>query len=788
MVCDANPGAPVGESCDALDNDCDGDVDEGFVGLGTACTDGVGLCERAGVRVCAAGGGGVTCNAEAGDPLPDLCDGLDNDCDGDADEDFVSKNAPCTVGQGICRRVGVRECRADGLATECNEAPGDAEVEVCDLLDNDCNGTVDDAWPTAGQACNAGLGICRRAGVLVCDAANRAGPVVCDAVPGDANPAETCDYQDDDCNGSIDEDFVDGQGRYVGLANCGACGTDCDALWAPNAAAFGAAPVCRVIAGAAQCDFDCLAGFLDADGVPNNGCELEIDADAIYVATPANGGEDLGGCGTVQSPCATIGFGITRADTPPLKRRVRVSDGVYSESISLVAGVDVLGGHHRTTWVRDPDLNITIIEGQSGAAQHKKAVSAIGIQEATTLDGFVVNGESALSEGNSYAVYIRDSGAALEITNNRIFAGDGGRGADGEAGGSGTPGTSGDPGSISFGVILPDCAGAPDNVDSGAVAGDGGQRMCGVVAVHGGRGGDSACPARGTQEGTGDAGQGPGGAAGGDGAWGFDANVSNSCTVSDEGPSDASPGGDGGQGGDGLGGGGAAGGSGQLGGFDWVGNTGVGGANGVAGGGGGGGGAAAGVRILWLAFAAADFGAAGGGGGSGGCEGAGGAAGAAGGASFGVFVVYSGAGPDDLGDFPTVEDNEIRRGLGGAGGAGGNGGGGGEGGNGGAGGPRAAPGTVLMDFCSFEGGAGGAGARGGHGGGGGGGQGGASFDVFVANHNNLAPAYEDDNDFTLLAGVGTHGVGGPGGNSSNTDTGEGDDGASGTSGNVGGLP
>ena len=80
------------------------------------------------------------------------------------------------------------------------------------------------------------------------------------------------------------------------------------------------------------------------------------------------------------------------------------------------------------------------------------------------------------------------------------------------------------------------------------------------------------------------------------------------------------------------------------------------------------------------------------------------------------------------------------------------------------------------------------GTRGGHGGGGGGGQGGASYDVFVANHNGLLPAYDDDNDFTLGGGVGTHGDGGPGGNSSNTQIGEGSDGADGVSGNVVGLP
>ena len=783
--CNAQRGGPVGESCNSIDDDCDGSVDEAFAGLGTPCTDGVGLCERAGVNLCSANGAGVECNAERGDPAGDVCDGLDNDCDGAADEDFGDKNAPCTVGLGICQRVGVRECAGNGGSTVCNEAPGAPEVEVCDGLDNDCQGDVDEAWPTAGQACNLGLGICRRAGVLGCNPNNRAGPVVCDAEPGAGNPAETCDYQDDDCDGDLDEGFVDGQGRYVTLRNCGACGTDCNALWNPDAGAFGVEPACDIVGGVAQCSFDCLDGFLDADGVPNNGCELEIDPDAIYVSTPANGGADAGACGTVQAPCATIGFGIQRADTPPRKLRVRVSDGVYPESITLVAGIDVLGGHHRTTWARNPALNVTIISGNS-PGPHTRTVSAIGINAPTTLDGFVINGESVLADGNSYAVYVRDSSSALRITHNRVLAGDGGRGSDGSAGSSGAPGLPGSDGSTSFAVAIPDCGGAADDIDSGAVGGNPGLRLCSGQPVHGGAGGSTRCPGRNIQEGSGFGGDGPGGD-GGAGAWGFEAPDANRCVVTGNGnPSDASPGADGGNGGDGGGGNGAAGGIGGLSGTDWEGNEGQSGANGVAGGGGGGGGGAAGVEVLWL-VPAVDFGAAGGGGGSGGCHGDAGVGGDSGGGSFGIFVVFTGGGPNNPAGFPILEDNEIRRGLGGNGGAGGNGGGGGEGGVGGAGGPRE-PDNNWMSFCSFEGGAGGAGGRGGHGGAGGGGQGGASYDIFVANHNGLLPNYAGDNAFTLDGAVDTHGEGGPGGNSSNTVVGDGDDGAPGVSGNVAGLP
>ena len=786
VTCNVDPGAGGAEVCDGLDNDCDGETDEGFAGLGTPCTAGQGICQAAGVRVCTGDGQGVVCDAEEGDPVAERCDNLDNDCDGDIDENYGQKGRACTVGQGICERVGVRVCRANGNGTECNRSPGDPEAEVCDRLDNDCDGSTDEAHPTLNQVCNVGNGLCRRSGVLVCNGGNPAGPVQCDADAGDPNPAgDVCDYQDDDCDNSVDEDFVDGAGRYVSLANCGACGTDCTGLWDPNPAAFGARPTCEVIGGVAQCSFNCLGGFLDADRVPNNGCELEIDPGAVYVATPEHGGVANNQCGAVQLPCSTIGRGLNRAGALG-RPRVRVSDGVYREAFDLVEGIDVLGGHHNVTWIRDPALNVTIISGSMDFGGNKMTVRAIGIDEATVFDGFVVNGESPLQAGNAYGIYIRDCTSALTVSNNRVFAGNGGRGLDGDDGPNGAGGTNGGDGFTSHASGAPVCGGNPNNGDSGSIGAAGGGRLCGAVDVSGGRGGDTHCPGIEVQEGSGAIGGGVNGGSGGDGAWGFESDIASRCLVSDGGPADAFPGGDGNPGADGDGGNGAAGGLGLLSNDHWNGRSGQDGTFGTAGGGGGGGGGAAGVDVEWLP-PAVDFGASGGGGGSGGCHGDQGVGAGAGGGSFGIFVTFSGAGPANAAAFPTLDNNTVARGLGGPGGAGGIGGRGGEGGLGGTGGPRGA--GLFMGFCSFNGGEGGVGGRGGHGGGGGGGQGGVSYDIFVGNHNNRLPAsYTDDNDFVIDAGDATHGDGGPGGASSNVATGVGGVGANGQSGNVAGLP
>jgi len=78
-----NPGRA--EICDGRDNNCNGQIDEGF-NVGQICTVGVGECARTGQYVCNQDGSGTQCNATPGTPTPEVCDGLDNDCDGQIDD------------------------------------------------------------------------------------------------------------------------------------------------------------------------------------------------------------------------------------------------------------------------------------------------------------------------------------------------------------------------------------------------------------------------------------------------------------------------------------------------------------------------------------------------------------------------------------------------------------------------------------------------------------------------------------------------------------------------------
>ncbi len=119
---------PVAEVCDGRDNDCDGEVDEGLPEV--RC--GVGACAHS-QPTCVAG---ATVECAPLPPSAEVCDGQDNDCDGLSDEDLL----PAQCGVGECAAVAP-SCRAGAPVTCMPSAPG---VESCDGKDNDCDGTVDE--------------------------------------------------------------------------------------------------------------------------------------------------------------------------------------------------------------------------------------------------------------------------------------------------------------------------------------------------------------------------------------------------------------------------------------------------------------------------------------------------------------------------------------------------------------------------------------------------------------------------------------------------------------------
>ena len=170
------PCVPPVEDCNAMDDDCDGMVDESIAArmCSSACGGGTEQCVS---------GHWTGCTATT--PGTETCNAMDDYCDGMID-DGLTRACSSACGSGI------ETCRA-GAYVGCTAAA--PRAETCNAMDDDCDGMIDESLTrSCANACGApGTETCTGATYVGCTA-----PSV---------PVEICNGADDDCDGSTDEDL-----------------------------------------------------------------------------------------------------------------------------------------------------------------------------------------------------------------------------------------------------------------------------------------------------------------------------------------------------------------------------------------------------------------------------------------------------------------------------------------------------------------------------------------------------------------------------------------------------
>ncbi|QDG49602.1 hypothetical protein FIV42_02260 [Persicimonas caeni] len=432
-TCQAPSDYSSTELCDGVDNNCDGQTDEGCTcqnGATQSCysgpsgTAGVGECQS-GTQTCSSGNWG-SCSNEI-TPGTETCDGVDNDCDGQTDEgcqcDYNgTSTGVCSAGTddgtGSCQAPSsyeATEASCDGLDNDCDgqvdegcgcnyngsavgvcssgssdgnggcQAPStyEASETSCDGLDNDCDGVVDEGCPCDYNGSSNG----------VCATATRDANGNCQQ-PVDYMSDEsgsTCDGLDNDCDGQADESCcsgVDTSSAITATSGCLTSGTNAESA--------------------------IVLDLVDANGNPISGANVTMTTSAGTLSTVSSSGNTYWATLTPPSSSGVASATVT----------VSVDDSCSGQAVQMATQVSVAFASPMTDTdggaggcATDGNVRVRVVKSEDGTAianAHVMIGQTENTSAYTTSYGGAANGaNTGTTDANGY-VEFKDFASALD--------------------------------------------------------------------------------------------------------------------------------------------------------------------------------------------------------------------------------------------------------------------------------------------------------------------------------------------------------------------------------------